>query len=173
MPNSYFKDSLVMYLFNWLVQEAVILGVRAAGGCFSSGETSSKLGQEPTKSCDDDRGDADDGPWVGPVVVEMDLMDPYADFKRSMEEMVEADGLRESWDGLEELLGWFLLANGTPHHGYIVVAFVDLLVDLAFASSTCISSSSSCSDIEEDRDPCSSTKITNSPLFFFFHFLYY
>ncbi|PSS15883.1 Transcription repressor like [Actinidia chinensis var. chinensis] len=152
--------------------EAVIRGVRATERLFfEPGETSSILGREP-KSGDDDRPDHGGG-GDGPLVVAMDSMDPHADFKRSMEEMVEAHGLKESWDGLEELLCWFLQANGKPNHGYIVGAFVDLLVDLAFASSNPISSSSSissssCSDIEEDHDRCCSTTTTNSPLSFSF-----
>ncbi|XWS56049.1 hypothetical protein CRYUN_Cryun09bG0053300 [Craigia yunnanensis] len=70
----------------------------------------------------------------------MESQDPYVDFRKSM---VEAHGLKD-WEGLEELLCWYLRANGKGNHGYIVGAFVDLLVGLAI-SSTCIPSCSNCS----------------------------
>ncbi|KAL6989222.1 hypothetical protein U1Q18_014974 [Sarracenia purpurea var. burkii] len=75
------------------------------------------------------------------VAVESD--DPAEDFRRSMEEMVESHGLR-SWECLEELLGWYLKANGKTNHGYIVGAFIDLLVAMAVeAAATAVASSSS------------------------------
>ncbi|KMS97930.1 hypothetical protein BVRB_4g097490 [Beta vulgaris subsp. vulgaris] len=52
---------------------------------------------------------------------------PYEDFKRSMEEMVESLGVRDDWEGLEELLRWYLKVNGRETHGYIINAFVDLV----------------------------------------------
>ncbi|KAF7147420.1 hypothetical protein RHSIM_Rhsim03G0096600 [Rhododendron simsii] len=61
------------------------------------------------------------------VVLAMESEDPYEDFKRSMEEMVESYGMRD-WECLEELLGWYLRANGKRNHGFIVGAFVDLLL---------------------------------------------
>lgn len=82
-------------------------------------------------------------------LVAMDSMDPYVDFKRSMEEMVEAHGLKE-WEGLEELLGWYLKANGKEIHGYIVGAFVDMLVGLSLITTSSSSSSSSSEDDHRD-----------------------
>ncbi|KAL4339097.1 hypothetical protein AHAS_Ahas12G0276100 [Arachis hypogaea] len=38
------------------------------------------------------------------VVLSLDSNDPFVDFKKSMEEMVEALGLKEDWEGLEDLL---------------------------------------------------------------------
>ncbi|KAJ6325679.1 hypothetical protein OIU76_012709 [Salix suchowensis] len=67
--------------------------------------------------------------------------------ERSMEEMVESHGLKD-WDCLKELLGWYLKVNGKKNHGYIVGAFVDLLVGIAAApssDSTFSSSSPLCS----------------------------
>ncbi|XP_008442894.3 transcription repressor OFP15-like [Cucumis melo] len=76
----------------------------------------------------------------GTTVMSMDSNDPYSDFRKSMEEMVEAHGMKD-WESLEELLNWYLRVNGKKNHGFILGAFVDLLVSLAMASS----SSSSCS----------------------------
>ncbi|XP_021766563.1 transcription repressor OFP13-like [Chenopodium quinoa] len=66
-------------------------------------------------------------------VLSMDSNSPYEDFRRSMEEMVEAHGVKD-WQGLEQLLGCYLKINGKNNHGYIVGAFIDLLVNLSFAS---------------------------------------
>jgi len=60
----------------------------------------------------------------------MDSEDPYRDFRWSMEEMVAAHGMKD-WDCLEELFVWYLRVNGKKNHGFIVGAFVDLLVALA------------------------------------------
>ncbi|MED6183677.1 hypothetical protein PIB30_039979, partial [Stylosanthes scabra] len=62
------------------------------------------------------------------VVLSLDSNDPFLDFKKSMEEMVEAlDGLKKDWEGLQDLLSWYLKVNAKSNHGYIVGAFVDLL----------------------------------------------
>jgi uncharacterized protein (TIGR01568 family) len=88
-------------------------------------------------------------PFKESVVLAMESEDPYIDFRRSMEEMVESHGLKD-WECLEELLGWYLRMNGKKNHGFIVGAFVDLLGSLAASScsdstsySTAISSFSS------------------------------
>ncbi|KAJ9684992.1 hypothetical protein PVL29_017142 [Vitis rotundifolia] len=72
-------------------------------------------------------------PFKESVVLAMESEDPYVDFRKSMEEMVESHGLKD-WDCLEELLGWYLRVNGKKNHGFIVGAFVDLLVGLASCS---------------------------------------
>ncbi|XXG42682.1 hypothetical protein AAC387_Pa01g2902 [Persea americana] len=58
--------------------------------------------------------------------------DPYADFRRSMEEMVVAQGLdvRSHWDHLHELLLCYLALNRKNTHQFIVGAFSDLLRSL-------------------------------------------
>ncbi|ONK77550.1 uncharacterized protein A4U43_C02F7750 [Asparagus officinalis] len=66
------------------------------------------------------------------MVMEMESRDPYWDFRRSMEEMVVVNGMVKDWEGLEEMLGWYLRANGKRNHGFVVGAFVDLLVGLSF-----------------------------------------
>lgn len=60
----------------------------------------------------------------------LDSKDPFVDFRESMEEMVEAYGIQD-WESLEELLTCYLKVNCKSNHGYIVGAFVDLLVNLA------------------------------------------
>lgn len=80
-------------------------------------------------------------PFKESVVLSMESQDPYLDFRKSMEEMVEAhynDGLKD-WEGLQQLLCWYLKANGKNNHGYILGAFVDLLVKLASSSSSATS----------------------------------
>lgn len=78
------------------------------------------------------------------VMVAVESGDPYADFRRSMEEMVEFHGIRD-WKWLEELLEWYLRMNGKQNHGIIVGAFIDLFAGLAPDSSTPSSSSFSSS----------------------------
>ncbi|KAF3441596.1 hypothetical protein FNV43_RR15511 [Rhamnella rubrinervis] len=115
------------------IVEAVTRGLRSGRLFFEPGETSSIM--EETKAMEEI-------PFKESVVLPMESQNPYLDFKRSMEEMVEAHGLKD-WEDLEELLCWYLKVNGKSNHGYVVGAFVDLLVGLAFTNS---SSSSSCSN---------------------------
>ncbi|KAJ7970602.1 transcription repressor OFP13-like [Quillaja saponaria] len=110
------------------------------------GDTSSILEKKTTTKT---KGEAKNGFFSESVVLAMESEDPYGDFRRSMEEMVESCGLKD-WDCLEELLSWYLRVNGKKNHGFIVGAFVDLLVSLAAdpsASTTtcfCCSDSSTC-----------------------------
>ncbi|CAK9180790.1 unnamed protein product [Ilex paraguariensis] len=111
--------------------ETVVRGLRSERLFFEPGETRSILEEAKT----------DGFPFKESVVMAVDSRDPFVDFKSSMEEMVEAHGLKD-WEGLEELLSWYLRVNGESNHGYIVGAFVDLLVGLSFASDDqCICSS--------------------------------
>ncbi|KAL8051540.1 hypothetical protein ABFX02_06G153500 [Erythranthe guttata] len=85
------------------------------------------------------------------VALEMESDNPYLDFKKSMQEMVERDQannkflVKDSWDYLEELLGWYLRLNVKMNHRFIVGAFVDLLNGLARDKSTTMCSSESTS----------------------------
>ncbi|KAK7268064.1 hypothetical protein RIF29_20749 [Crotalaria pallida] len=81
-------------------------------------------------------------PFKDSVVLSLVSKDPYVDFREAMEEMVQAHGVKD-WESLEELLCWFLKVNGRSNYGYIVGAFVDLLVglELESASSPSITSS--------------------------------
>ncbi|KAL0303671.1 UNVERIFIED_CONTAM: Transcription repressor OFP13 [Sesamum radiatum] len=105
--------------------EAIMQGVRSSERLFfEPGETSSIL-KEPEISCR-----AALLPFKESVALALESDDPYSDFKKSMQEMVESHGLKE-WKCLEELLGWYLRMNGKNNHGFIVGAFVDLLVGMA------------------------------------------
>ncbi|EYU37219.1 hypothetical protein MIMGU_mgv1a024987mg [Erythranthe guttata] len=85
------------------------------------------------------------------VALEMESDNPYLDFKKSMQEMVERDQannnflVKDSWDYLEELLGWYLRLNVKINHRFIVGAFVDLLNGLARDKGTTMCSSESTS----------------------------
>ncbi|KAF3336508.1 transcription repressor OFP15-like protein [Carex littledalei] len=97
------------------------------------------------------------GSFKGGVAMAMESKDPYRDFRESMEQMVRVHGVKD-WDWLQEMLGWYLRANGMRTHGIILGAFVDLLMSLAKSHNSSnlsnhISSCSSCScfsfEIEE------------------------
>ncbi|KAK3040572.1 hypothetical protein RJ639_029018 [Escallonia herrerae] len=69
----------------------------------------------------------------GGVAVHTYSPDPYSDFRRSMQEMVEARDLTDvkaDWDFLHELLLCYLRLNPKHAHKFILRAFADLLVSL-------------------------------------------
>ncbi|WOL12747.1 hypothetical protein Cni_G21514 [Canna indica] len=117
---------------------------------FEPGDTSSILDQETTTktattmTAGGGGGGGGDPPFEDSVAMAMESEDPYGDFRRSMEEMVVAHGIKD-WEQLEALLVWYLKVNGKMTHGFIVGAFVDLLVALSSASPPFPSSSSSSS----------------------------
>uniref|UniRef100_A0ACD5VXB9 Uncharacterized protein n=1 Tax=Avena sativa TaxID=4498 RepID=A0ACD5VXB9_AVESA len=80
--------------------------------------------------------------FVGGLAVALESADPYRDFRASMEEMVAAHGV-QGWGWLEEMLGWYLRANGKDTHAAIVAAFVDVIVSIADPARGCCSSQSS------------------------------
>lgn len=91
-------------------------------------------------------------PFEGSVAMAMDSKDPYWDFKVSMEEMVVAHGVKD-WGWLEEMLAWYLRVNGQWTHGFIVRAFVDLLLGLA-SPSPCSSFTFQVEEEEEGNGLC-------------------
>ncbi|PIN14850.1 hypothetical protein CDL12_12500 [Handroanthus impetiginosus] len=104
----------------------IIRGVRLSERLFfEPGETSSILKETKTE---DTNVVYSLLPFKESVVLALESEDPYLDFKKSMQEMVESHGIKE-WEGLEELLGWYLKMNGKNNHRFIVGAFVDMLVD--------------------------------------------
>ena len=109
--------------------EMLVRGVRSERLFFEPDDTSSILVKAKDAGF----------PFKESVVLEMESEDPYIDFRRSMEEMVETHGLKD-WECLEELLGCYLKMNGKKNHGFIVGAFVDLLVGLS--STSCSESTS-------------------------------
>ncbi|KAK1397286.1 Transcription repressor [Heracleum sosnowskyi] len=109
------------------------------------------------------------------VLIEMESRDPFQDFKKSMEEIVEASSfnMKDDWDSLHQLLSWYLKFNCETNHGYIIGAFIDLLVSFEFssASNSSYSSptpSSSRTCCENDHNSCfetsSATVTTESPI---------
>ncbi|KAG4163750.1 hypothetical protein ERO13_D01G192700v2 [Gossypium hirsutum] len=110
--------------------ETVIRGLRSDRLFFKPGETSSIMEEatKPSEEEEEEEEEEEDGlPFKESVVLSMESRDPYVDFRESMEEMVEAQGLND-WEELEQLLCWYLKANGKCNHGFIIGAFIDLLV---------------------------------------------
>ncbi|KAK7345887.1 hypothetical protein VNO77_16502 [Canavalia gladiata] len=72
--------------------------------------------------------------FTGSVAVPTYSPDPYADFRRSMQEMVEARpelmDVKSNWKVLHELLLCYLALNPKNTHKFILGAFADLLVSL-------------------------------------------
>ncbi|KAL3507880.1 hypothetical protein ACH5RR_033262 [Cinchona calisaya] len=69
----------------------------------------------------------------GGVAVQTYSPDPYADFRRSMQEMVDAHDLKDlkvDWDFLHELLLSYLNLNPKHTHKFIIGAFTDLILSL-------------------------------------------
>ncbi|KAK6135931.1 hypothetical protein DH2020_030314 [Rehmannia glutinosa] len=112
--------------------EMIIRGVRSSERLFfEPGDTSSSIVKADEEESEKNIVSGGVGllPFKESVALALESDDPYSDFKRSMAEMVESHGLKE-WDCLEELLGWYLRMNGKNNHGFIVGAFVDLLVGM-------------------------------------------
>ncbi|KAI3809279.1 hypothetical protein L1987_25250 [Smallanthus sonchifolius] len=109
--------------------ETIVRGARSERLFFQHDATSSLLEtQESGGQC---TSEIDGGlPYKESVAMEMDSEDPYVDFLKSMEEMVEIHGLKD-WNCLEELLGWYLRMNEKNNHEFIVGAFVDLLAGIS------------------------------------------
>ncbi|MED6114557.1 hypothetical protein PIB30_081463 [Stylosanthes scabra] len=136
--------------------EMVVRGVkRSERLLFEAGDTSSIL--EKAKGSSSSNSSL---PFKESVVVAMESEDPYSDFRRSMEEMVECHGVKDDWEGLEELLCWYLKVNGKNNHGFIVSAFVDLLVTIAVQASTKNNSTTSSSTSSSSSKSSDSTTIT-------------
>ena len=111
------------------------------------------------------------------VVMGMDSTNPFEDFKKSMQEVVEASGfnMKNDRDSLDQLLSWYLKFNCKSNHGYIVGAFIDLLVSLEISSAsnttfssptTLLSSGTSTCDNEgkSSSDLSSATVVTEPPV---------
>uniref|UniRef100_A0ACD5Y3H7 Uncharacterized protein n=1 Tax=Avena sativa TaxID=4498 RepID=A0ACD5Y3H7_AVESA len=110
------------------VDEAIIRGIRSCSRLFFDPEETSSI---VTKAKRNTIGCAEVA-FGGATAMAIDSADPYGDFRRSMEEMVlsHGGGGEDDWGWLEEMLGWYLRANGKKTHGLIVGAFVDLLIAL-------------------------------------------
>ncbi|KAL6006700.1 hypothetical protein ACLOJK_032193 [Asimina triloba] len=86
------------------------------------------------------------------VTMALASLNPYMDFRVSMAEMVEAHGLRE-WSCLQKLLHCYLRLNDKRTHKIIVLAFVDLLMNLIAGETNADHDSSSSSFNKEKRLP--------------------
>lgn len=72
------------------------------------------------------------------VAIQTYSPDPLQDFRKSMQEMVEAQGIidvKADWEFLHELLLCYLTLNPKQTHKYIIKAFSDLLVSLMSSES--------------------------------------
>ncbi|XP_054786128.1 transcription repressor OFP13-like [Prosopis cineraria] len=90
---------------------------------------------------ENERSEVDDVEESDPIMVVLESEDPLEDFKRSMEEMVEFLGVKD-WEGLEELLSWYLIINEKINEGFIVRAFMDLVSNLSTSAGGCSSAES-------------------------------
>ncbi|PHU00339.1 hypothetical protein BC332_30126 [Capsicum chinense] len=143
------------------LMELIIKGVRSERLFFEPNCTSSLIldeqkvnqdqnqNQEPKKLEQEEEDDVDDDdqelPFKESVALAMESEDPYLDFKKSMKEMVETNEIKD-WESLQELLRWYLKMNGKINHGFIIGAFVDLLIEVSpptCDSITCYSSAAS------------------------------
>ncbi|CAO2186551.1 unnamed protein product [Urochloa humidicola] len=101
----------------------------------------------------------------GGMAMSVESENPYRDFRESMEAMVMSRGDVKDWCWLEEMLGWYLRANGKSTHGVIIGAFVDLLVELSTTATSPADSSSpvtpaaaaNCSSSSDCSCSCSSS----------------
>ncbi|KAL6005387.1 hypothetical protein ACLOJK_005954 [Asimina triloba] len=112
------------------LESVVLRGVCSDRFFFEPGDTKSIV-EEAKAAAEEER-----SPFEESVALAVESDDPYVDFRASMEEMVEAYGLKD-WEWLMELLQWYLNMNGKKAHEYIVGAFVDLLVGIVSTSLEC------------------------------------
>ncbi|KAF3617749.1 putative nucleolar GTP-binding protein 1-like [Capsicum annuum] len=112
------------------IDEEIIKGARSERLFFKPDATSSIVQQH-----EEEIQENDDLPFKESIILAMESNDPYLDFKISMKEMVESQGIKD-WDNLQELLAWYLKLNGEINHGFILGAFLDLLMELVFPITT-------------------------------------
>lgn len=87
------------------------------------------------------------------MMMAMASNNPYMDFRVSMEEMVEAHGLRE-WSRLQELLHCYLRLNDQTTHKTIFLAFVDLVMNLLNEEPNKVSNSSITISSKVNKERC-------------------
>ncbi|CAI9761418.1 unnamed protein product [Fraxinus pennsylvanica] len=86
-----------------------------------------------TSSCSPENLTNPDTLVAGSIAISTYSPDPFMDFRRSMQEMVEARDLvdvRANWDYLHELLMCYLSLNPESTHKFIVGAFADVVISL-------------------------------------------
>ncbi|GAA0170780.1 hypothetical protein LIER_24968 [Lithospermum erythrorhizon] len=120
--------------------ETIIKGVQSSERLFFTPEDTSSIagevkGEDEEVSGSSPLKDEEVLPFEGSVMMAMDSENPYEDFKKSMQEMIESKGLKD-WECLEELLRWYLRMNEEKHHEFIIEAFIDMLIGFSAASSS-------------------------------------
>ncbi|GAU23375.1 hypothetical protein TSUD_334230 [Trifolium subterraneum] len=113
----------------------------------SSSSSSSSLTATVSVPVNDSENYKNKAIFDGSVAVPTYSPDPYMDFRRSMQEMVEArpelmNDVKSNWDTLHELLLSYLALNPKSTHKFILCAFSDLIVTLMSFSSSSSSSGS-------------------------------
>jgi uncharacterized protein (TIGR01568 family) len=113
------------------VDDVMIRGIQSSSRLFFEPEATSSIINKP-EATSSIINKPEAVAFGGARAMTIDSADPYGDFRRSMEEMVlsHGGGGEDDFGWLEEMLGWYLRANGKKTHGFIVGAFVDLLVEL-------------------------------------------
>ncbi|KAK4717266.1 hypothetical protein R3W88_015604 [Solanum pinnatisectum] len=120
--------------------EEIIKGARSERLFFEQVATSS-IFQEPNHEPQEENQE-NDLPFKESVILAMESKDPYLDFKKSMKEMVESQGIKD-WDNLQELLACYLKLNGEVNHGFVLGAFVDMLMELVIPTTPSTNSDNS------------------------------
>ncbi|KAJ4890085.1 Transcription repressor OFP18 [Raphanus sativus] len=136
--------------------ENVIRGLKSSKRLiFERRGRSNSILEEVTK-----RDEEEDAPEEeeGFMLLSLESNDPYSDFKKSMEKMVDLHALHHDWRRLEELLFLLLKVNVKTSHKYICAAFVDLLLNLAVESSK---------DVAQEPRPVLVEESPSSPLSFY------
>ncbi|CAN4105859.1 unnamed protein product [Withania somnifera] len=116
-------------------EEERALGSHYAEGTGKDSTTRVYCTQPYIEQKQEEENQENDLPFKESVILAMESKDPYLDFKKSMKEMVESQGIKD-WDNLQELLAWYLKLNGETNHGFILGAFIDLLMELVIPGST-------------------------------------
>lgn len=127
-------------------------------------DSSSLSSQASTSSSSPGKPTEPDSIMGGSIAVPTCSPDPFMDFRRSMQEMVEAhhdliDDVRANRDYLHELLMCYLSLNPKSTHKFIFRAFADLLVSLMTSSEEndgccCTKSKFSDDDVRYHTDGC-------------------
>lgn len=108
---------------NSIVESAVTAAATAAAAPPEATSSAAPEAEDKTESLAE----------AGGVAVHKYSPDPYLDFRRSMQEMVEARDLRDvrgDWEYLHELLLCYLRLNPHHTHKFIIDAFTDLIISM-------------------------------------------
>jgi uncharacterized protein (TIGR01568 family) len=99
---------------------------------------------------------------TGSVKVPKYSLDPYIDFRRSMQEMVEARNpmdVTSEWEYLNELLLCYLTLNPKHTHKYIIRAFSDLVICILSASPSSSAANDHCREPKNRRQRYNSRQL--------------